>query len=574
MLKILKFLSPDKKNIAIVALLLLVSTLANLALPTLMSMIVDTGINNMDINFIWKVSLVMFTIAIVGLATMIISVKISAGVTSRFSNSIRTAVFKKVNTLPFKKLNELGTGALITRSTEDIWMIEEVAYFIMRGSVTIPVLVLGGTILAVMKDAWLALIMFSSTPILLVALYFISKRIKPLWDISDKYIDKQNSIIRERLSGIRVIRAFNREDKERAKANSATKIMATNIIKSNVQTGLISPLSVFLLNIVIILIVFVGASRMENPANFLSAGDVIAIIQYVSLVMSGIISMSFAVAFLPRVKVNSKRINEVLQAESLPEANDLEKESFCGNIRFDNVSFSYEGAAEPALSEVSFNIKKGERVAFIGGTGAGKSTIVQLLMGFYPKTTGEIFFDDMPMSEMSAQRVRQNISCVLQKTTLFEGTIKSNIMMSNPSATEQQMKEAADVSELKRFIGELNNGFDYEILPNGTNLSGGQKQRISIARGLLKEAAIYLFDDSFSALDFLTESKIRKRLSKTLVEKTQLIITQRVTSAMSCDNIFVMDKGKLVAEGKHKQLLENCAVYREIYLSQTGGALK
>ncbi|NCA66467.1 MAG: ABC transporter ATP-binding protein [Clostridia bacterium] len=572
MLKILKFLFIDKKRILLVTFLLLISTAASLVLPTIMSAIVDKGINGADMGFIWKASLIMLAVAFAGLAAMMVSVKIAAAVTAKFSNAIRSAVFKKVNTLPFKRLNEIGTGALITRSTEDIWMIEQVAYYVMRGSITIPVLIIGGTVLALLKDVWLALIMFSSIPILVIVLIIITKRIKPLWDVADAYIDKQNSIIRERLTGIRVIRAFNREDKERARANNATKIMAVNIIKNNTHMGLINPLSMFLLNLAIVFIIFVGAKIMQNPQKTLSAGDIIAIIQYITLVMSGIIAMSFAIALLPHIRVNCSRINEVLDSDSLPEANDLDGAPFEGNIRFEKVNFSYEGAQEATISELDFEINKGEKIAFIGGTGAGKSTIIQILMGFLPLTGGEIYFDGNAMSGMSAQRVRHNISCVLQKATLFEGTIASNIKMANEKATDEDMYEAAEIAQIEDFITELKEGYNYPIQPAGTNLSGGQKQRISIARALLKDAPIYVFDDSFSALDFLTEAKIRAKLTQRLQAKTQIYITQRVTSAMFCDRIYVIDKGFIVASGTHKELLKNCKIYREIYLSQTGGS--
>lgn len=574
MLRILRFLRPDAKKVVGVSFLILISTIANLALPTIMSAIVDRGINASDMGFIIKASALMFATAAVGLAALITAVKISAVASARFSGAIRTAVFKKVNSLPYKKFSEIGTGALLTRSTEDIWMIEEVAYFIMRGSVTIPVLVIGGTVLALMKNVWLALIMFSCTPILIVALIIVSRKIMPLWDTADKYIDKQNSIIRERLMGIRVIRAFNREDYERGRAAEATRIMAHNIIKNNVHMGLINPLSVLLLDLIVIAIVAVGAATMENPAGILSAGDIIAVVQYVTLVMTGIMSMSFAIALIPRVRVNTRRIFEVLDAESLPEAHDLNEPPLSGDIRFENVSFRYEGAAEAAASSLNFEIKKGEKVAFIGGTGAGKSTVVQLLLAFLRPTEGEIYFDNIPMTELSAARVRQNISCALQKTSIFEGTIKSNIKMSDESASDEEVEAAAADAGLGGYLAELEKGILHELQPGGTNVSGGQKQRIALARALLKKASVYVFDDTFSALDFMTELKIRKKLNERLKGKTQIYVTQRVASAMSCDQIFVLDKGAIIASGKHKELINSCPLYREIYVSQTGGEIK
>jgi len=571
MKRIIKIFAPDKNKIVLSSFLLLVNVLTSLALPTLLSMIVDNGINRLDFPYILKFSIYMLVLAVIGAVTMIFAVKLLADISAGFSTRLRIMTFEKVNTLSYKKVNEIGTGALITRSTEDAWKIEQVAYGAIRSLVTIPVTILGGTILAFLKDSTLAIIMFSCVPILVTVVFFVGKKTLPLWELSDKYIDLQNATIKERLTGIRVIRAFNREDREREKAKKATMVMAENIIKGNVTIGIITPLSIMLLNLIVVVILYIGTMKMQKPDSLLSAGDILAVIEYVAFAMIGIINITFSIAMFPHAQVSYRRICEVLDAESIPPSNDIDLPPLKGNIRFDNVGFIFENALDPAVAEISLEIKSGDKIAFIGGTGAGKSTIANLLMGFYPRSTGEIYYDDVPMKDISVQRVRKNISCVLQKATIFEGTIRSNIELGKPGASEEEILESVKTSQIFDFVKEQKEGLDYPIQPIGANLSGGQKQRISIARALLKDAPIYLFDDSFSALDFLTESRIRIRLAKLLAGKTQIYITQRVASAMACDKIYVIDKGKIVASGKHKELLSESKIYREIYNSQTGG---
>lgn len=570
MFKLLRYLKPDAKNIIAVVMLALVESAASLALPYLMSFIVKNGINALDMRVTLYAAGAMVVMAAIGLAAGIISYKISSGVLSRYSRTLREAVFKKVNTLNPDQLNHWGTGALVTRSTNDIGLLEECASFLMRGVISIPILVFGGGVLAFLADPWLALIMFTFVPVVVAVLYLVVRRIMPLWEKSDEYIDKQNSIIRERLTGIRVIRAFNREDKECERASEATRIMAENIIKANVNMGILTPLILLGLNMVTVLIVLVGAELMQSGKSAVTGADIIAIVQYVGLVMNGIMMFAMMLAFLPKVVVNSRRINEVLETEVPDEPDDADTADFSGGLKFNHVNFAYEGAAENALSDICFEIQPGEKVAFIGGTGSGKSTIVRLIMKFFTSGEGEISFDGRSINDISGKKVRDNVTCVLQNATIFSGTIRSNVRMAAADADDAAVYDALTVAELKGFVDNLENGLDYEIQSGGTNLSGGQKQRIAIARALLKKGSIYLFDDSFSALDFLTESKIKEKLNKKLEGRTRIIMTQRASTAAACDRIFVLENGRIAGSGRHDDLLENCRQYREIYESQTG----
>ena len=570
MFKLLRLLKPDAGRIVLVVFLTLITSAASLALPYLMSYIVEYGIGGQNMTVTLACSGIMLGVSIMGLVVGILSYKISAGVVSRYSKTLREVIFKKVNTLNPDQLNHWGTGALITRSTNDIWLLEECASMLMQGVISIPILVLGGSALAFLADPWLALIMFTFVPVVVTVLYFVVRRIMPLWEKSDEYIDKQNSIIRERLTGIRVIRAFNREDRECDRANEATLVMAKNIIKANVNMGLLTPVIMLGLNLVTILILYVGAKLMQGGKSAVTGADIIAIVQYVALVMNGIMMFAMMLAFLPKVAVNSRRINEILETEVQKEPDDENLPAFSGALKFSHVDFRYEGASENALSDVSFDIAPGEKVAFIGGTGSGKSSIVKLIMKFFNPTSGEISFDGKSVSEISGKRVRNNVTCVLQNATIFSGTIGSNVRMSAADASDEQVYDALKIAELKGFVENLETGLDYEILSGGSNLSGGQKQRLSIARAMLKKGSIYLFDDSFSALDFLTEVHVKENLDKTLSGKTKIVMTQRASTAASADKIFVLDEGRIVGHGTHKDLLSSCRQYREIYESQTG----
>lgn len=570
MFKLLRLLKPDAGRIVLVVFLTLITSAASLALPYLMSYIVEYGIGGQNMTVTLACSGIMLGVSIMGLVVGILSYKISAGVVSRYSKTLREVIFKKVNTLNPDQLNHWGTGALITRSTNDIWLLEECASMLMQGVISIPILVLGGSALAFLADPWLALIMFTFVPVVVTVLYFVVRRIMPLWEKSDEYIDKQNSIIRERLTGIRVIRAFNREDRECDRANEATLVMAKNIIKANVNMGLLTPVIMLGLNLVTILILYVGAKLMQGGKSAVTGADIIAIVQYVALVMNGIMMFAMMLAFLPKVAVNSRRINEILETEVQKEPDDENLPAFSGALKFSHVDFRYEGASENALSDVSFDIAPGEKVAFIGGTGSGKSSIVKLIMKFFNPTSGEISYDGKSVSEISGKRVRNNVTCVLQNATIFSGTIGSNVRMSAADASDEQVYDALKIAELKGFVENLETGLDYEILSGGSNLSGGQKQRLSIARAMLKKGSIYLFDDSFSALDFLTEAHVKENLDKTLSGKTKIVMTQRASTAASADKIFVLEEGRIVGRGTHKDLLSSCRQYREIYESQTG----
>lgn len=547
------------------------SSLCDLLLPTLMSQILDNGVRNKDFSYICMSCLMMLLVASVSLGSIIWGNKIGTDVVAAFCADLRTDIFKKVNTFSFDEFGKHGTAALVTRATHDVGTVSWIASMLCGTVATIPMLFIGGFVLALSKDVLLSLILLAFIPLILLVVILIGKKVLPLWKRSDLYIDKQNAIMRERLRGIRVIRAFLSEDHEHDRIAEATHVMAESIIKGNTSMGILVPMATFLLNFAIVIIVYLSGVRMDSTP--LSAGDVFAIVQYVTLVMNAVIIASFAIVMFPHAQVASNRIGEIFDTEGMGDAFVGKEHMLEGNIRFENVSFSY-GGTENAVDQINLNIEKGQKVAIIGGTGSGKSTLISLILGFRMPTGGKVLFDGISSREIAKHCLRESISSVLQGSAIYTGTIAENIRMGKPDASEEELLEAARIAQLADFIGSLEEKMEHEIKQAGKNLSGGQRQRLSIARAIVKNAPIYIFDDSFSALDFLTEKKLRSALNEKIKGKTQIVVTQRVTSAMSADCIFVMDKGRLVDYGKHDALLEHCKVYREIFASQTGGGVR
>lgn len=570
MKQIFTYLKPYRGQMLLGVLLIAVSGVCSLLLPTIMSDILNRGVYLSDWDYILRCSAKMLVVTVISLGAVVAGTWFRTRVVSGFCADLRAAVFSRVNQMPFEEVSRIGTSALLTRSTHDVGTMSWVADMLSSNIITIPVLFFGGVALAFSKDPALALIILLALPIITVAMLIIGRKVEPLWKISDSYCDKQNDLVRERLHGIRVIRAFNREEQEQGKIADATRVMAEHIIEANVKMGLASPLAIALMNLVAVAIVFFGGSRMQSGVSSASGGDIFAMVQYVALVMNGIVMAAFALVMYPHAKVAAGRIGEVMAAKTVDDTPG-EDITFAGDIRMEDVTFCYEGADAAAVSHVTLHIEPGEKTAIIGGTGSGKSTLVQLLMAFRQPTEGKIYYDGRDAATLNRRTIRQNISCVLQRAGIYSGTIRENIAMGRPDAAEEEIWQAAAVAQMTDYIKAQPMGLDHVLVQAGKNLSGGQKQRVSIARAVLKNAPIYLFDDSFSALDFMTEANLRRALAEKAAGKTQIVVTQRVTSAMNSDKIFVMDGGRLVDAGTHRELLERCGVYREIYLSQTGG---
>lgn len=570
MKRIFRHMLPFWPQILAAAILMTLSSLSQLLLPTFMSGVVNEGVYEKDFSVILEYCGQMLAVALVGAAATVLGRKCSAEVVAGFSANLRGAVFRKAMSMSHKAFGRMDTGALVTRSTQDVNTVSWVAEMLSGGIISIPALFIGGVILSYRVDAVLATVILCVVPLVCAVVTVVGRKISPLWERSDEYIDRQNELMRQRLRGLRVIRAFRREPDEQKKIASATEVMAENIIKANVSMGILNPLATFFLNAATLIILYLSAQRMVSGASAVTGGDVLAMIQYVAYIMSGVLNAAFAIVMVPHAAVACRRILQVMDLPDDGRENGAEGE-LCGDIALEHVTFSFEEGAEPAVRDVTMEIFAGKRVAIIGSTGSGKSALVQLLLGFQQPQSGKIRLDGRDSTELSGSCIRRQISCVLQKTAIYAGTIRENVAMGKAGATDEEVWRALEIAQMKDYVESLPDGLDHRLELSGSNLSGGQRQRLAIARALIKDAPIYIFDDSFSALDFLTEARLRSRLGEELKGKTQIVVTQRVTTAKNSDCIFVMDQGRVLDWGRHEELLPRCRVYREIYLSQTGG---
>lgn len=561
-----KYLLP----LALVFVLDVLSTLCMVALPTLMTGVVDNGINAGDMTYTYRACAWMAAVTVADVVLTILSYKIGHSAIISFNHDLRLKVFNKVLYMPPKQVKKYESGALLTRSIEDVDRIGDVTGTVLSMLSTIPITLIAGMVLAFRKSAALATVLLAFTPIVVLVVFLCGRNTHKHWNVAEEQIDKQNGLIRSRLSGIRVVRAFNQENTEQAKIERATRIMSKSMVRGNMRAELIAPISMFVLNVATILIIAIGAKQITQPNTLLTAGGVLAVIEYVGMITTGILNVSYFLSEIPRFRTNCARIAEILSAENENEGFEEGELQADGSIRFENVGFSYTGEGL-ALMGVTASIEAGETVAFIGGTGSGKSTLVRLLCGLEQPTEGKIYFGEKDICDYSPAQVRKNISCVRQRDVVFSGTLRQSV--DTEAHTDEEVYLALYDGQMQAFLEEHEEGLDYLIGERGSNLSGGQKQRVCISRALLKKAPIYIFDDSFSALDFMTEARLRSRLKKRLAGKTQIIVTQRVSTAKTCDKILVFDSGRLVAVGRHEQLIDACSLYREIYLSQTGGEL-
>lgn len=568
MIKLFRFLKPYKLQVVSVLVVFLLQSLAELYLPTLMSDIVDTGIVKGDIGYIMRIGGFMLLVALgSGLCTMIASF-LSAKVATGFGKNLRTKVFSQVGSYSLHEFDKIGTASLITRTTNDITQVQQVLIMIMRMMISAPMMCIGGIIMAVSKDAKLSLVLVVAIPILAVTIYLVANKGVPLFKAMQIKLDKLNLVLRENLTGIRVIRAFNRVDHENIRLNEANRDLTDTAIKVNKIMAALLPIVLLVMNFTSIAIVWFGGIRVDHGD--MQIGSMMAFLQYAMQIMFSLVMVSFMFVMVPRAEASAVRINEVL--DTVAEINDAAEvkraESKRGFVEFKDVTFSYPGAEQPAVSNLSFSLRPGEVTAIIGGTGSGKSTLISLIPRFYDIDSGSILVDDVDVRDMTQENLRAKIGFVPQTTVLFSGSVADNIRYGKEDATDEEVQRAAQTAQATEFISEMKEGFDAVIAQGGTNISGGQKQRLSIARALVRRPEIYIFDDSFSALDFKTDARLRAALKKETMESTVLIVAQRVNTVMNADRIIVLDNGRIAGSGKHRELLKTCEVYREIVSSQ------
>jgi ATP-binding cassette subfamily B multidrug efflux pump len=569
LIKLGKYLKPFQILVYLVLGLVLLQSLSELYLPTLMSDIVDKGVVTGDTNYIWKIGGFMLLVAAGGMVCSIAASYFSARVASGFGKSLRSKLFSHVGNFSLHEFDKLGTASLITRTTNDITQIQQVLVMMLRMMAMAPMMCIGGIIMALSKDAKLTLILAISLPILVLAIVIIAKSGIPLFKAMQVKLDNLNRVLRENLTGIRVVRSFNKVEHEKKRFNEANWDLTETAIKVNKIMAAMMPIMMVVLNLSTVAIIWFGSIRISN--GHMQVGDMMAFIQYAMQIMFSFIMLSMMFVMIPRASVSAVRINEVL--ETVADINDpsspkLPDENKNGFVEFQNVTFSYPGAEMPAISDISFSMKPGEVTAIIGGTGSGKSTLISLIPRFYDIDSGNILVDGVDIREMTQERLRQKIGFVPQKSVLFTGTISENIRYGKENASAEEVEQAAKIAQATEFITNMPDGFDAVIAQGGTNISGGQKQRVSIARALVRKPEIYIFDDSFSALDFKTDANLRAALKKETRDSSLLIVAQRVSTIMDADQIIVLDNGRISGIGNHKELMETSSVYREIVMSQ------
>jgi len=561
-------MKPYRMILVLVLVLAFAQSMANLYLPTLMADIVDKGIAQNDIGYIWRTGGLMLLVTIGGVICAIIGSFYAARVATGFGKIIRAQIFNRVAKFSLHEFDKMSTASLITRTTNDTTQVQQVWIVILGFMITAPMMLIGGIILAVAQDATLSWILVVVIPILVAAIVIIMRNAIPLFRVMQVKLDKLNLILDEGLSGVRVIRAFDRMRYEERRFDEANLDLTNVAIRVNRIIAWLMPIMMLVLNISSVAILWFGAIRINN--NQMQVGALIAFLQYAMQILFGLLMVSMLFIMLPRAAASADRINEVLAME--PEIEDAEQvkqaDEMKGYVEFQDVTFSYPGAEEPALNNISFSARPGEVTAIIGGTGAGKSTLVSLIPRFYDIDSGHILVDGVDVREMAQKDLRAKIGFVPQKAVLFSGTIAENIRYGKEDASDEEVQHAAEVAQATEFISEMKDGYDSVIAQGGTNVSGGQKQRLSIARALVRKPEIYVFDDTFSALDFKTDAMLRGALKKETLDATVLIVAQRVSTVMDADQIIVLDEGRIAGIGTHRALMRSSEVYREIVTSQ------
>lgn len=570
MIRLMKYLKPFAVPMTFAMLLVFLQAIADLSLPTLMADIVDRGITRGDTSFILQTGAHMLVIALGGSLAAVTAGYLSSRASTGFGKTLREAVFSHVESFSLEEFDRLGTASLITRTTNDITQIQTAVLMFMRMFAMAPMMCIGGVIMAVSRQPRLSLTLVAVLPILAVIVSVAARKGIPLFKSIQIRLDRLNLVLRENLTGIRVVRAFNRTDYELNRFDRANKDLTDTTIRVNRLMAALQPGMMLTLNMTTIVIIWIGGHYID--AGIMEVGGLMAFVQYAMQILISLLLVSMLFVMLPRASASAERILEVL--DTAPTVTNLRADAATalsiteGRVEFRNVTFRYPGAEKPAVSNVSFEAIPGKTMAIIGGTGSGKSTLISLIPRFYDVESGQVLIDGIDVRRYPLEELRANIGFVPQKSVLFSGTVAENIRYGKPDATDEEVRKAAEIAQARDFIDEMKDGFDSVVSQGGTNLSGGQKQRLAIARALVRKPRIYIFDDSFGALDFKTDARLRAALKKETRDATIIMVAQRVSTVMDADQVIVLDEGTVVGKGTHKDLLKTCQVYREIVSSQ------
>lgn len=567
MFKLRRFLKSYKLQLIFGPLCKLIEAIFELIVPLVMADIIDTGIKNQDYVYVWQRGGLMILLGALGLCFALVCQKSASIVSQGFGTQVRNAMFKHINKLSHQELDKIGTPSLITRMTNDINQLQVAVAMLIRLVIRAPFLIIGALIMAMTIDLKLSIIFLIASPILALVLYIVMSRSVPFFKQIQSKLDKLSLITRENLSGNRVIRAFSKQESEKKRFNEKSDDLAKTAITVGRLSALLNPLTTVLINIAIVAIVWFGGGFVDKGE--LSQGEIIALVNYMTQILLAMIVVANLVVIFTKAFASTHRVNEVFETEpSVIEGTKTKSDNNSNNeIEFNDVSFAY-GKGKYALENISFKVEKGETIGIIGGTGSGKSTLINLIPRFYDPQKGDVIIDGMSAKEYTFSALRAKIGVAPQQAILFSGTIKSNLLWGNKAATNEDIEWALKVSQSYEFVSKLSDGIEHEVLAGGKNFSGGQKQRLTIARAIISRPEILILDDSASALDFATDAALRKALATETNGMTTIIVSQRVGTVRYSDKILVLDDGKLVGVGKHDELIKNCEVYKEICLSQ------
>ena len=573
MLKFARFLKQFKKEVLIGPVFKLTEAVFELIVPLVMAQIIDVGIANGDRGYVLRMGGVMVLLGLVGLGCALICQYCAARASQGFGTVLRSEMFRHINTLSHGEIDQIGTPSLITRITNDVNQLQLAVAMLIRLVVRAPFLVIGATVMALLLDWKLACIFFVAAPLMALVLYLVMSRSIPFYRIIQKKLDRISLITRENLSGVRVIRAFSRQEKEKERFAQASEDQMTTSITVGRISALLNPLTSAIINLAIAAVIWFGGFRVDSGS--MTQGEVIAFVNYLNQILLAMIVVANLVVIFTKAAASATRVDEVLELHpSIVNRVSRPAQEVEGSpeIAFDAVSFAYPDAGAYSLSDISFTVARGQTLGIIGGTGCGKSTLVNLIPRFYEVSQGSLKVDGVDVRDYPMEQLRGKVGIVPQRAVLFSGTLRQNMQWRKQDATDEEIWQALETAQAASFVRKMPDGLDSVILQGGKNLSGGQKQRLTIARALVGEPEILILDDSASALDFATDAALRQAIAKFSAGRgnrmTTIIVSQRANTVRYADQIVVLDDGKAAGIGTHEQLLESCQTYREIYWSQ------
>jgi ATP-binding cassette subfamily B protein len=563
-----KYLAPYRATVILITLLLLVQSIANLYLPNLNAELINNGVTKGDIHYIWHIGYIMLASAALIMGSSVWLAFLSSKVSMAFGRDLRDDVFSTVEGFSARELNQFGAPSLITRNTNDVQQIQMVLFMGLTMMVSAPITGIGAVFMAVRTNATLSLLLLVSVPIMALLIFVLLRRIVPLFRLTQIKVDRINLILREQIAGIRVIRAFVKTREEESRFAASNQELMDVQLKVTRTFAVMFPALMLILNFSSVAVIWVGGRLIDSGS--MPIGNLMAFLTYIMQILSSVMMAVMMSLMIPRAAASAERVKEVLDTPSsvidtLTPQIPAQRQ---GILTFNDVEFRYPGAEHPVLSGITFTAHPGQVTAIVGSTGSGKTTLLNLIPRFIDPTSGQILLDGIDVKDQSLEGIWSEIGLVPQRAFLFGGTIAENLRYGDPDASDENLWKALEIAQGQEFVSELADGLQSRVAQGGTNFSGGQRQRLSIARAIVKNPRIYLLDDSFSALDYTTDAKLRTALESHAKDATLIIVAQRVSTILSANQIIVLNEGKIEGIGSHEELMNTCTTYQEIVLSQ------